>query len=156
MATNENLNHDLDPVETQEWLDALGSVVRQEGKERGEYLIQQLLGVLHMNVALTGRNTAYKNTINSDDEAEHPGDPELEERIIALLRWNAVAMVLRAGKHAPELGGHIASYASSAYLYEVGFNHFFHAATDKHGGDLIFTQGHSSPGIYARAFLEGR
>ena len=151
-----NNSHDIDPVETQEWLEALGSVVRQEGKERAEYLIQQLLGVLHMNVALNGRNTVYKNTINVDDEAEHLGDPELEERIMAVLRWNAIAIVLRAGKHAPELGGHIASYASSAYLYEIGFNHFFHAATDEHGGDLIFTQGHSSPGIYARAFLEGR
>jgi pyruvate dehydrogenase E1 component len=156
MASISNNYQDLDPVETQEWLDALNSVVHQEGKERAEYLIQQLLGVLHMNVALAGRNTAYKNTISVDDEAEHPGDPELEERIIALLRWNAVAMVLRAGKHAPELGGHIASYASSAYLYEIGFNHFFHGANTEHGGDLIFTQGHSSPGIYARAFLEGR
>jgi len=156
MANNGTYQHDVDPVETQEWLDALGSVVRQEGKERAEYILKQLLGTLQMNVSLGGRNTAYKNTISLEDEAEHPGDPEIEERILALLRWNAVAMVLRAGKHAPELGGHIASYASSAYLYEIGFNHFFHAANAEHGGDLIFTQGHSSPGIYARAFLEGR
>lgn len=156
MVENKSNYQDIDPVETQEWCDALSSVVHQEGKQRAEYLLQQLYAMLHMNVMLGGRNTPYKNTLNPDDEAEHPGDPELEERILALLRWNAVAMVLRAGKHAPELGGHIASYASSAYLYEIGFNHFFHAATKEHGGDLLFTQGHSSPGIYARAFLEGR
>jgi pyruvate dehydrogenase E1 component len=147
---------DMDPIETQEWRDALASVIRQEGKERAEYLLQQLLTMSQLNISLAACKTPYANTIAVDDEAEHPGDLDLEERILALLRWNAVAMVLRAGKHAPELGGHIASYASSAYLYEIGFNHFFHAATEGHGGDLLYTQGHSSPGIYARAFLEGR
>lgn len=157
MASINNTFQDIDPIETREWQEALESVIREEGKERAQFLMQQMLNMLQMTAAVSGQiNTPYKNTIPVNQEAQHPGDIDIEKRILGLLRWNAVAMVLRAGKHAPELGGHIASYASSAYLYEIGFNHFFHAADEQHSGDLIFTQGHSSPGIYARAFLEGR
>lgn len=149
---------DIDPIETTEWLDALASVLKYEGTERAQFLIQQLLEQarnkgIDLPSALT---TAYVNTIPDYAETPFPGDEELEKRITTLMRWNAIVMVLRAGHKAPELGGHIATYASAATLYEVGFNHFFHAASAKHHGDLIYVQGHSSPGIYARAFLEGR
>lgn len=148
---------DLDPIETQEWLDALDAVIREEGVERASYLLERLnQSASHAGVDVpSGRNTGYVNTIPPTEEKPLPPSEE-EHRISALIRWNAVAMVLRAGKKAPELGGHIASYASSSTLYEVGFNHYFHAPSDDHGGDLIYYQGHSSPGIYARAFLEGR
>lgn len=148
---------DSDPVETQEWLDALASVLRAEGAERAEYLLQQLVDKgIEKGVPPPGLHTPYVNTVKRDAEKAFPGDVKLEAKIGALLRWNAVAMVLRAGKKASELGGHLATYASATSLYETGFNHFFHAADDKHGGDLLYIQGHSSPGIYARAFLEGR
>ena len=149
---------DLDPQETAEWLDALKSVLRVEGPERASYLIQQLLDHAnskgtHLQTAI---NSAYVNTIFPHEEKAIPPDEGVSNRINALLRWNAVAMVLRAGKYAPELGGHIASYASASVLYEVGFNHFFKGSSGENGGDLLYIQGHSSPGIYARAFLEGR
>ncbi len=146
---------DFDSTETQEWLDALESVFKFEGTERAAYLLQQLLERARAKgLGLAqGVTTPYKNTLSSN--LPYPGNLELEHRILALIRWNAVAMVLRAGKK-PGLGGHIASFASAAVLYEVGFNHFFHGATKDHGGDLLYIQGHSSPGIYARAFLEGR
>lgn len=149
--------HDSDPQETQEWLQALDDVLSEAGSERAQYLIEELMQKAQGDGLQVGTlNTPYVNTIAPQDEALKPGDDEMETRIRALLRWNAMAMVLRAGKRAPELGGHIASFASSATLYDVGFNHFFHAKTDAHGGDLLYIQGHSSPGIYARAFLEGR
>ena len=156
--TNEFLKNDIDPIETKEWLDALDSVLSIEGAERANFLIQQLIykaqsdGVEVDNLT----STPYKNTIRVENEKSIPNDEGVSKRIAALIRWNAVAMVLRAGKYAPELGGHIASYASAAILYEVGFNHFFKAQNAEHNGDLIYYQGHSSPGIYARAFLEGR
>lgn len=156
--TQSTLNLDLDPIETKEWLDALLSVLKIEGKARAEFLVQQLLDTARQRgVALPqALVTPYVNTIAVKDQPEFPGDETLEKRIAALIRWNAVMMVLKAGKVSSELGGHIASYASAATLYEVGFNYFFHAADAQHGGDLLYIQGHSSPGIYARAFLEGR
>ena len=156
--TTEFLNNDIDPTETKEWLDALESVLKIEGPQRANYLLQQLIyraqseGVSVNNVT----KTPYKNSIPLEQEKQIPDDEGIAKRISALIRWNAVAMVLRAGKYAPELGGHIASYASAAVLYEVAFNHFFKAQNANQNGDLIYFQGHSSPGIYARAFLEGR
>lgn len=152
------LNSDIDAVETQEWLAALASVIKYEGKDRALFLLEQLLNkAKDKGINLTiGTTTPYINTIQSAAQPEFTGDLELETKLTALMRWNAIAMVLRAGKKSSELGGHLATYASAATLYETGFNHFFHAASENHGGDLIFVQGHSSPGIYARAFLEGR
>lgn len=149
---------DKDPLETKEWIDALLSVLKFEGTDRAEFLIQQLIHKarqrgLDLSACL---HTSYVNTIPVELEPPFPGDEKLEKRIAALIRWNAVMMVLQAGKVSTELGGHIATYASAATLYEVGYNHFFHAANSEHGGDLLYIQGHSSPGIYARAFLEGR
>ena len=150
--------HDIDPLETQEWLDALSAVLENEGVERAHYLLEQLIDNARRNGANLPftNNTAYLNTIPTHLEERTPGDPELEYRIRSFIRWNAMAMVVRANKESSELGGHIASFASAATLYDVGFNHFFHAPTPDHGGDLIFMQGHSSPGIYGRAYLEGR
>jgi pyruvate dehydrogenase E1 component len=149
---------DKDPIETKEWIDSLLSVLKTEGADRAHFLIQQLINKARQRgLAITaGLNTPYVNTIPAAQEPPFPGDEALEKRIAALIRWNAVMMVLQAGKISSELGGHIATYASAATLYEVGFNHFFHAANEQHGGDLLYIQGHSSPGIYARAFLEGR
>ncbi|PWY54890.1 pyruvate dehydrogenase (acetyl-transferring), homodimeric type [Legionella qingyii] len=154
---NEN-NLDLDPIETREWLDALQAVLINDGPQRGAFLLKQLLNKANaegVNLA-SSINTPYRNTINLHEEKQIPPDEGIGKRISALIRWNAVAMVLRAGKYAPELGGHIASYASSSTLYETGFNYFFKGPNGEHGGDLLYIQGHSSPGIYARAFLEGR
>ena len=149
---------DADPLETQEWLDALSAVVHSAGRERGLYLLHALgVHARNMGAAATpSPYSAYQNTISVDDQAPHPGDPALEERITALMRWNALAMVVRANKAYGELGGHIASYASAAEIFEVGFNHFFRGAGAPQGGDLVFFQPHSAPGVYARAFLEGR
>jgi pyruvate dehydrogenase E1 component len=152
------LQTDIDPVERTEWLEALDAVVRYDGPERARELLEALFdearrGGLHPGGDLS---TPYVNTIPADREAAIPGDPALEQRLRALVRWNAIAMVLQANRDSSELGGHIASYQSAATLFEVGFNHFWHAPTDQHGGDLVLFQGHSSPGIYARAFLEGR
>lgn len=156
MTNETSKNLDSDPVETQEWLDALASVVEYEGIERAQFLLQQLLTKAQGQgiAAASALSTPYTNTIS--DDLPFPGDEVLEKRLTTLMRWNAIMMVLHAGKKAPELGGHIATYASAATLYEVGFNHFFHAANKDHHGDLLYIQGHSSPGIYARAFLEGR
>lgn len=151
-------NFDLDPIETREWLDALQAVFTNDGSERASFLLQQMLNKANAEgVKLTSSiNTPYRNTIKPYEEKQMPPDEGIGKRINALIRWNAVAMVLRAGKYAPELGGHIASYASSSTLYETGFNYFFKGPNGDNGGDLIYIQGHSSPGIYARAFLEGR
>jgi pyruvate dehydrogenase E1 component len=149
---------DLDPLETREWLDALTSVLEFEGPERTHFL----LGELVIEARRKGTpvpysaNTPYLNTIPPDREARHPGDRAIEQRIRSLIRWNALAIVLRANKESSELGGHIASFQSAATLYDIGFGHFWRAPSAHHGGDLIYIQGHSSPGIYARAFLEGR
>jgi pyruvate dehydrogenase E1 component len=149
---------DLDPDETREWLASLESVLRVHGPARAHWLLEQLIDAArragsHLPFKQT---TAYLNTIATPDEPPYPGDRELEKRVEALIRWNAMAMVVRANRKGTELGGHIATYASSAQLYEVGFNHFWHAPSAAHGGDMVYIQGHSSPGIYARAFLEGR
>jgi pyruvate dehydrogenase E1 component len=153
-----NFINDIDTVETQEWLDALASVIQEEGSERAQFLLQKLLAAATgEGIRLpSGLTTAYVNTLPAKLDAAYPGDEELEKKISAIIRWNAIMMVLHAVKKSAELGGHIATFASSAMLYEVGFQHFFHAVAENHGGDLLYIQGHSSPGIYARAFLEGR
>ena len=152
------MTQDLDPLETREWLDALDSVVTFDGSDRATFLLDELLsGARRSGVPVPySANTPYLNTIPPDGEPQYPGDLALERKIRSLIRWNAVATVLRANKESSELGGHIASYQSAATLYEVGFNQFWHAPSESHGGDLVFIQGHSSPGIYARAFVEGR
>jgi pyruvate dehydrogenase E1 component len=149
---------DVDPQETREWLDALDSVLRRDDAGRGHFLIEQLIDKARRSgVHLPHRSTtAYVNTIHVNDEERSPGEPGLEHRIRSIIRWNAMAMVVQANRQSAELGGHIASFASAATLYDVGFNHFFHAPTEDFGGDLVYIQGHSSPGIYARAYLEGR
>ncbi len=149
---------DRDPSETQEWRDALGSVLAFEGPERASYLLEELVTEARRQGAPVpySANTPYLNTIPPSQEERHPGDRGIEHRIRSLIRWNAVATVIRANKVSSEIGGHIASFQSAATLYDVGFMHFWHGATEKHGGDLVYFQGHSSPGFYARAFLEGR
>ncbi|MCL4472190.1 MAG: pyruvate dehydrogenase (acetyl-transferring), homodimeric type, partial [Gammaproteobacteria bacterium] len=149
---------DIDQQETQEWLEALDAVLEREGAERAHFLLEKLTEKARRSGAHLpfSANTAYLNTIPVQQEDRHPGDLAMERRIRALIRWNAIATVMRANKKAPGVGGHIASFASAATLYEVGFNHFFRAADEKHGGDLLYIQGHLSTGIYARAFLEGR
>jgi pyruvate dehydrogenase E1 component len=150
-------DNDIDTQETREWLDALEGVIAHEGPERAHFLIEQLIRRAHdAGIYLPfSANTAYVNTIPLDNQAHSAGDQGLEHRIRSFIRWNAIAMVLRAGRDT-NVGGHIASFASAATLYEVGFNHFWHAPSAQHGGDLVFFQGHSAPGFYARAFLEGR
>lgn len=149
---------DNDKQETQEWLDALEAVLELEGPERAHYILEQLIDKARRSGAFLpySANTAYINTIPPHQEVGIPGDPDMEHRIRSLIRWNAMAMVVRANRTSSELGGHIASFQSAATLYDVGFDHFFHAPTAEHGGDLLYIQGHSAPGIYARAFLEGR
>jgi pyruvate dehydrogenase E1 component len=149
---------DVDPAETREWVDALQGVLEHEGPERAHFLLEKLVETARRGGAYFpySPNTAYLNTIPPERQVRSPGNPELEHRIRSIVRWNAMAMVVRANKQSSELGGHIASFASAATLYDVGFNHFFRAPNDRHGGDLVFFQGHSSPGVYARAFLEGR
>ena len=149
---------DLDPLETGEWLDALDAVVREEGPERAQQLVEAVVDRARELGAPVeaGLSTPYTNTIGVDRQEPLPGDAAVERRLRSILRWNAIAMVLRANKDSSELGGHIASYQSIATLYETGFNHFWRAPSEAHGGDLIYLQGHSSTGVYARAFLEGR
>ena len=149
---------DHDPQETQEWLDALQSVLDKEGAQRAHFLMDQLIHHARMagDDMPISATTPYINTIPVDKEERSAGNFELEHRIRALTRWNAMAIVMNANKESSELGGHIASFASAATLYDVAFNHFFHGKTDDHGGDLVYFQGHSSPGIYARAYIEGR
>jgi pyruvate dehydrogenase E1 component len=153
-----NSKPDIDPQETREWLDALAAVIEEEGAERAHYLLERLVDKARRSGAYLPYNatTAYVNTIPVHLQDKHPGDIAMESRIKALIRWNAVACVMRANEKAPGVGGHIASFQSAATLYEVGFNHFFHGIEASRGGDLVFFQGHSAPGIYARAFLEGR
>ena len=153
-----DLNQDVDPIETQEWLDALEAVLEEEGTERAHFLLEKLIDMARRSGAHLpySATTAYLNTIPTSKEALIPGDQEMEQRLRSIIRWNAIALVLQASKKNKELGGHLSSFASSATLYDVGFNHFFHAANEQREGDLIYYQGHSSPGIYARAFLEGR
>jgi pyruvate dehydrogenase E1 component len=155
---NDILDQDLDPRETREWTEALHGVIKADGTDRAHYLLERMVEETrraggHLPFAPT---TEYVNTIPPEREARMSGDPNMEWRIRCLIRWNAMAMVVRANRKPGELGGHIASFASSATLYDVGFNHFWRAPSADHPGDLVFHQGHSSPGIYARSFLEGR
>jgi pyruvate dehydrogenase E1 component len=153
-----DIRPDSDPQETSEWIEALESVLEREGPDRAHFLLEKLVEKARVSGAYIpfNTNTAYVNTIPLSREERLPGDAELEQRIRALVRWNAMAMVIRANKESSGLGGHIASFASAATLYDVGFNHFFRAANESFGGDLVYIQGHSAPGIYARAYLEGR
>ena len=152
------LENDGDPQETREWLEALAGVLDVGGPQRAHFLLEQLIDKARRSGAYLpySPNTAYINSIPPHAEELLPGDQEIEHRIRSLIRWNAIAMVLRANKESSDLGGHIASFQSAATLYDVGFDHFWHAPSATHGGDLVFMQGHSSPGVYARAFLEGR
>jgi pyruvate dehydrogenase E1 component len=149
---------DLDPVETQEWLESIDSVLKTHGAERAHFILERLIDYTRRSGAYLPfkPNTAYVNSIPTGREPEYPGNRALERRIEAYIRWNAMAMVVQANRVSSEYGGHLSSYASSATLYEVGFNHFWRAPSDKHPGDMVFMQGHSSPGIYARAYLDGR
>ena len=149
---------DTDIQETQEWIDSLNSVIESDGAERAHYLIEMMIDQARRSGSNLPYNatTSYVNTIPTHLQQKHPGDPDMERRIRAIIRWNAVMTVLRANEKSPGIGGHIASFQSSATLYDVGFNHFFRAPNENFDGDLVYFQGHSSPGIYARAFLEGR
>ncbi|MBW3165611.1 pyruvate dehydrogenase (acetyl-transferring), homodimeric type [Ferrimonas balearica] len=155
---SEPMNYDVDKQETQEWLESLAAVMQEDGLERAQFLLEQMISkAKHEGVDLpTGITTNYINTIAPKDEPAYPGDSSLERRIRSIIRWNAIMIVLRASKKDLDLGGHMASYQSAASFYEVGFNHFFRAPNAQDGGDLVYYQGHISPGIYARAFLEGR
>ena len=149
---------DIDPLETSEWLESLSAVIEKDGNQRAHYLIKELINKAYMegaNIPYT-QNTPYINTIPVNEEKKSNGDQNIERRIRSLIRWNAAAMVVRANKKFPELGGHIGTFASAATLYDVGMNHFWRAKNNKFGGDLVYFQGHSAPGMYARAFLEGR
>lgn len=150
--------NDPDSIETQEWLDALESVLDQEGPERAHYLLERMVDLARRRGAHIpfSSNTAYVNTIPAHLGEHCPGNLELEERLRSFMRWNAMAMVVKANRADGDLGGHISSFASLANMLGIGFNHFWHAPTEHHGGDLLYIQGHSSPGVYARAFLEGR
>ncbi|MES9827023.1 MAG: pyruvate dehydrogenase (acetyl-transferring), homodimeric type [Candidatus Thiodiazotropha sp.] len=149
---------DTDPQETQEWLDALEAVLENEGVDRAHFLIERLVDKARRSGAYLpfSANTAYVNTIPVTKQRRFPGDRAMERRIRSFIRWNAMAMVVQANRISTELGGHISSFASGATLFDVGFNHFFHAPSKDRDGDLIFFQGHSAPGVYARAYLEGR
>jgi pyruvate dehydrogenase E1 component len=149
---------DVDPQETREWLESIDSILKTHGPERAHFLLERLIDHTRRSGTYLPfkPNTAYLNTISGSLEKEYPGDRTIERRIEAYIRWNAMAMVVQANRQSSEYGGHIASYASAATLYEVGFNHFWRAPSENHPGDMVFMQGHASPGIYARAYLEGR
>jgi pyruvate dehydrogenase E1 component len=157
MSENQKFE-DIDPLESQEWLESIDSVLKVHGAERAHYLLERMIDHTRRSGAYLPfkPNTAYVNSIGPAQEKPYPGDRALERRLEAYIRWNALAMVVAANRESSEYGGHLSTYASSATLYEVGFNHFWRAASDVHPGDLVFIQGHSSPGIYARAYLEGR
>lgn len=149
--------HDVDPAETQEWLEAIDSVRKYEGVERARYLLEQLWShAAQTAISPAIKPSPYLNTLSPEQQTDFPDDGKNFIKLINAMRWNAIMMVMRSGKKASELGGHIATYASIATLYEIGLQYFFHAPSQDHGGDLVYFQGHSSPGIYARAFLEGR
>src|SRR3954462_12766625 len=152
------LDGDVDPVETAEWRDAFLAMVAAHGPERARFVLDQLAEMARSpHIAWSPELvTPYVNTIAVDQQPAFPGDLAIEEKLASIMRWNSLAMVVRANAAFGELGGHIASYASAADLFEVGFNHFFRARSDAQGGDLVFFQPHSAPGVYARAFLEGR
>lgn len=155
---SELLKNDVDPIETNDWLAAIDSLIREEGIERAQFIIDQVMQQARAGgVSLpSGITTDYVNTIPVSEQPAYPGNLEIERRIRSYVRWNAVMMVLRGQKKDLDLGGHLSTFQSAATMYEVGFNHFFKAATEKNGGDLVFFQGHAAPGMYARAFLEER
>ena len=155
---SELLKNDVDPIETNDWLAAIDSLIREEGIERAQFIIDQVMQQARAGgVSLpSGITTDYVNTIPVSEQPAYPGNLDIERRIRSYVRWNAVMMVLRGQKKDLDLGGHLSTYQAAATMYEVGFNHFFKAATEKNGGDLVFFQGHAAPGMYARAFLEGR
>ena len=157
-STPAALPDDDDPVETQEWIDALSAVIEREGPARAHQLLDKLIDTAreHGSDVPFSTSTPYINTIPPEQEQRSPGNMEIEERLRSMMRWNAMAIVVRANHGEGDLGGHIASFASLANMLGAGFNHFWHAPTEDHGGDLLYIQGHSAPGIYARAFLEGR
>jgi pyruvate dehydrogenase E1 component len=149
---------DIDPTETAEWLDSLDAVADTHGKSRARYLLTRLMqraNETQISFPATV-STPYVNTIPREEEPWFPGDEHIERRIRAFVRWNAATMVVRANKHADGIGGHLSTFASSASLYEIGFNHFFRGKDDGTAGDHIYFQGHAAPGVYARAFMEGR
>lgn len=153
------MSNELDQLQVKEWLDSVDNVVEYESAEKAAYLVKTVVKHLSDTTGVQihqSLNTDYVNTISTAQQAVYPGDKDIEKRISAYIRWNAAAIVLRANKVSSELGGHISSYAGSAYLYEVGFNHFWKAPQGEQHGDMIFFQGHASPGIYARSFVEGR
>ncbi len=154
----DGLQADVDPGETREWLESIDSVLKAHGPQRAHYLLEKLIDHTRRSGAYLPfkPNTAYLNSISTGQQPDYPGNRELERRIEAYIRWNAMAMVVQANRISSEYGGHISTYASAATLYEVGFNHFWRAPTDGHPGDMVYVQGHASPGIYARAYLEGR
>jgi pyruvate dehydrogenase E1 component len=158
LKANTQTGEDLYPQETAEWLEALDQVLDEAGPERTSFLLERLLERARRSgvVFRQSLNTPYVNTIAAAEQLPYPGDRELERRIKSFIRWNAMAMVVRANKYDPGIGGHISTYASLATLVEVGFNHFFHGSYGEEPGDLIYFQGHASPGVYARAYLEGR
>ena len=149
---------DVDPIETNEWIDSLNSVIENDGSSRASYLLNKVIDQAYKSglVLPDTRTTPYINTIPPEAEIKSTGDQNIEKKLRAYIRWNAAAMVVKANKKSPELGGHIGTFASAATLYDVGMNHFWRAKNNKFGGDLIYFQGHSAPGVYARAFLEGR
>ncbi|WP_422667148.1 pyruvate dehydrogenase (acetyl-transferring), homodimeric type [Buchnera aphidicola] len=156
---SERLYNDVDPIETSDWIQAIESVIYEEGIERAQFLIEQILKKSRIKKTHFFKSffiSDYINSICSEDEVKYPGDLEIEKKIRSYIQWNAIMMVLRASKKNLELGGHLSSFQSSATIYEVCFNHFFRAYNNKNGGDLVYFQGHISPGIYARAFLEER
>src|SRR3546814_14650129 len=155
---NECLNNEPDPAGSQEWIESLKAVIDHDGPARAHQLLNGMVELTrragaHLPFAPT---TEYINTIPPGQEAKSPGDAQMEWRIRSLIRWNAMAMVVRANRKPGDLGGHIATFGSSATLYDVGFNHFWRAPSDEHPGDLLYIQGHGSPGIHARPFMEGR
>ena len=153
------LNKDVDPIETQEWRDSIASVIKFQGMDRAQYLLKSLISTTTesgQQLPVDSLTTPYRNTIPKEEEAEMPGDMHMERSIRGIIRWNALAMVMRAGKLGYDLGGHISTFSSAATLYDVGFNHFFRGETEDHAGDLVLFQGHASPGIYSRSFVEGR
>ncbi|MEY4642084.1 MAG: hypothetical protein RLZZ227_2078, partial [Pseudomonadota bacterium] len=150
---------DTDPQETQEWLDSISSVIRSQGPERAQFLLKNLINKATetgQQLPVDSLTTPYRNTIPASQEPPLPGDIYMERKLRGIVRWNALAMVMRAGKLGYDLGGHISTFSSSATLYDIGFNHFFRGPSDNHPGDLVYFQGHASPGMYSRSFLEGR
>src|SRR3954451_12942282 len=157
LKTKEERQTDLNPQETSEWLEALDQIVYEAGPDRATYLLERLLNrAADFGVSPPRTRLPYVNTIPVHEEVPYPGDRAIERRIKSLIRWNAAAMVVRANKYDPNIGGHISTFASLATLSEVGFNHFFRARIGDQPGDFLYLQGHAAPGFYSRAFMEGR